>query len=222
MLLKKYNTERPETPIVPRYFSTGMDLLGSMNDGQMYDLFLLDIQMPGINGIELAKSIREKHDDAVIIYITKYTDYAFEAYGVRAAHYLQKPVKESTLFPVLDKVLTTAVSKKKSHYILSSGEGLVSIPFSSIICAELSNRRLRLHLENGQTITSKSLQTSFSKSIAPLLKDERFLHVHQAFVVNIAHVVEQRSNSFVAKHGIVIPISRNRYGDAKKKFLALK
>jgi len=221
-MLEKYNSKCPDTKIVAHCFSNGTDLLESMNAGLSFDLFLLDIRLPDIDGIALAKKIRAKNDKAIIVYVTQYTNYAFDAFRVSAAQYLQKPVREICLFPVLDKVVADLTQIKRSHFMLSTRDGLISIPFSNIVCAELSNRRLHVYLENGETLISKSLQISFSKSIAPLLEDQRFLHIHQAFVVNLAHIIEQRNSSFVTKNDLAIPISRNRYPDAKRKYIAYR
>jgi DNA-binding LytR/AlgR family response regulator len=174
--------------------------------------------MPDLNGIELAGKIRNQTDSAVIIFITQYENFAFEAFKVSAAQYIQKPIKEKIFFPILDQVIPSL--KKDRYYLLSTPHSIVNILFSSIICVEFVNRKLKFYLENGTILESKSLQTSFSKAMAPLLADSRFFRVHQAFVVNISHVTELKIDSFVAKSDIIIPIPRTKYVEAKRKYLS--
>ena len=67
------------------------------------DILLLDVEMPGLNGVELAKRIRQKNKALQIVFITGYTDYIAEGYDVSALHYLVKPVSREKLFTVLDR-----------------------------------------------------------------------------------------------------------------------
>ncbi|MCL2579427.1 MAG: LytTR family DNA-binding domain-containing protein [Oscillospiraceae bacterium] len=221
-LLEKYKAKHTELKIMPESFSSSQSLLKKLKSGAHFDLFLLDIQMPGISGMDLAKKIRKQSEEAAIIFLTQYIDYAYEAFQISAAQYLQKPIKERIFFPVLNKVIPTLLKDKDRHYMLSTGEGLMNIPYSRIVCAELTNRRISMHLDDGTVHVSKSLQISFSRAVASLLEDSRFVHVHQAFVVNIAHVTEQKNHFFITKGGLAVPISRNRYVDAKKRYLSYK
>ena len=220
MMLGAYQANRPAIDIRPNCFSSGAELLESMKVANSFDLFLLDILMPGINGIELAKEIRKQNDDAVIIFLSQSKDYTFEAFKVSAAQYILKPVKERTLFPILDKIVPLLKQERERYFMLSMSEKTVRLPFSSIVCVEFANRKLYAYLENGSVLVSKCLRTSFSNTISPLLQDSRFLHVHQSFAVNIEHVMELRSNSFITKNDIEVPIPRNKLAAAKERYFS--
>ena len=68
-----------------------------------YDILLLDIEMGKMDGVTMAKKLRQDNDTIQIIFITGYSDYISEGYEVAALHYLMKPVKEEKLFSVLDR-----------------------------------------------------------------------------------------------------------------------
>ena len=74
-------------------------------NGSEQDILLLDIEMPGMSGIELAKRIREHNETAPIVFITGYSDYIAEGYDVSALHYLLKPIDKAKLYSVLDKAI---------------------------------------------------------------------------------------------------------------------
>jgi len=220
MMLDSYQANRPAIEIRPIGFSSGIDLLKNMKTDDPFDLFLLDILMPGINGIELAKEIRRQNDDATIIFLTQSKDYSFDAFEISAAQYILKPVKERTFFPILDKIIPLLKQEKERYFMFSMSRRAIRVPFSSITCVEFASRKLNVYLENGTMLTSKCLRTSFSNAIAFLLQDNRFFHVHQSFVINIEHVVELKSNSLIVKNDIEIPIPRNKLSIVKEKYFS--
>jgi len=219
-LLEKYLRERPGIEMQFSSFSSGAELLKSMAAGKVYNLLLLDIIMPDINGIELAKTIRKYNENAVMIFLTASKDHALEAYAVSAAHYILKPIKMNSLFPVLDNVIPALSQEKESYFLLSAPDSDIKVPFSSIICVELNHRRLKLYLENGKALFSKYIRTTFSDTVAPLLTDERFIRPHKSFIVNIEKTVELTKSEFVMKNDIIAPVSRLNYSDMKNAYLS--
>jgi len=217
-LLERYLKERPGVEMQYSCFSSGGDLLSSMADGKIYNLLLLDIIMPEINGIELAKKVREYNENSTMIYLTVSKDHALDAYGVSAVQYILKPVKVSTPFPVLDNVLPTLFQEKERYFLLSAAESDIKIPFSSIICVELNHRRLKIYLENGKTLFSKYIRTTFTDTIAPLLQDGRFIRPHKSFVINIDKAEELTKNEFIMRNDIKVPVSRLNYADMKNAY----
>jgi len=219
-LLKKYLNERPGFEMQYTCFSSGEELLNSMAAGKVYDLLLLDIIMPDLDGIELARKIREYNENAAMIFLTVSKDHALEAYGVSALQYILKPIKMRTLFPVLDSVMPTLSQEKERYFLLSTPESDVKIPYSSIVCVELNHRRLKIYLENGKTLFSKYIRTTFTDTIAPLLQDNRFICPHKSFVINIDKTLELTKNEFVMKNDIIAPVSRLHHADMRSAYLS--
>jgi len=219
-LLDKYLKERPGVEMQCDCFSSGVELLKSFAAGNIYNLLLLDIIMPELDGIALAKEIREYNKDAALIFLTVSKDHALEAYGVSAVQYILKPIKMHTLFPVLDTVIPTLTQEKERYFLLSTPESDIKIPFSSIICVELNHRRLKIYLENGKTVFSKYIRTTFTDTIAPLLQDNRFICPHKSFVINVTKAEELNKNEFVMKNDIIAPVSRLNYADMRNAYLS--
>ena len=217
-LLEKYKRERLGTEIKTSFFSSGEELLKSIESGNVFNLLLLDIFMPGINGIELAEEIRKHNKKAVVIFLTVSENHAFDAFGVSANQYILKPIEERSLFPILDKAIEKLNYKEENYFFLSTSDGEIKIAISAIICIEFNCRRPRFHLENGIVLTGKCVRVSMTETLAPILDDKRFFIVHKSFVINIEQVEKLNKDSLYMKGNLVVPVSRNKYAEIKKVY----
>ncbi|MCL2254835.1 MAG: LytTR family DNA-binding domain-containing protein [Lachnospiraceae bacterium] len=218
-LLKDYQNERPGMEMEISSFFSCEDLLENLKAGNVYELLLLDIIMPGLDGVGLAKEIRKKDHESTFIFITSSKDYAIEAFNVYAAHYIVKPLKKNNFFNELDRIISLPRNKTEEYFMLSLQDRTVKIPFSSIVCVELSGRRLLVRLENGEELYGKYIRKSFEQTVEPLLKDPRFFHAHKSYMLNLDYAEELKSDSFIMKNGIRVFISRKKYAEAKGRYL---
>ena len=104
-------------------------------ENQNYDILLLDIEMEKMNGVELAKKVREENNRVQIVFITGYPDFMSEGFEVAALHYLMKPVKKEKLFSVLDRAVENLGHKEES-LVLETENGVLRVNFSDIMLAE--------------------------------------------------------------------------------------
>jgi len=218
-LLNAYNEQYPELDIRVGFFVDGKELLGCVAEGQVFDLFLLDIMMPGQDGIEIARELREKKEEAPLVFLTSSADYALAAFSVKAMQYLMKPVQKETLFPVLDEILEQWRKEKDDFFLVETSKRKVKLRYSSIICVESFYRTLMFYLIGGEKLTSKTIRVPIDIAVAPLLEDNRFLHAHKSYIVNMAHVEELTGSSFIMKNGMEVSIPRYKYVDAKTRYL---
>ena len=120
---------------VKKHFVEELEIFASSNgrkasqicDEVKPDIALLDIEMPGMNGIELAKYIKEKYADCIIIFITAYDrfDYAIEAIHIKAFDYLLKPWKEERLFELINTAIENVRSMQKTDSIVHSQKDVI-------------------------------------------------------------------------------------------------
>ena len=89
-LLEEYESERNEHFATERFINPS-DFLDKLESGAVYDIYLLDIYMPGITGMSIATELRSRGVKSPIIFLTSSTDHALQAFGVDATHYLLKP-----------------------------------------------------------------------------------------------------------------------------------
>lgn len=106
-------------------FPNGFDLIATLEKGKRFDLYCLDIIMPGFMGIEVAKEIRHIDKTAPIIFFTSSPEFALESYSVKAINYVLKPVTQEKLFITLDEVLEQMEAvKDEDMVIVKSTEGI--------------------------------------------------------------------------------------------------
>ena len=123
-----------------------------------FDIYLLDVIMPGQNGIELGLSIREFDQGGRIIYLTASSDFAVDSYRAKASDYLLKPLDKSRLFQSLDNIIKSLELEPHACVMIKTREGLRRLPLHSIVYGELVGRCIQYHLSNGSVITGMSLR----------------------------------------------------------------
>jgi len=218
-LLNQYQNERPGLKMQVFPFTSSEQLADGLNAGQRFDLYLLDIIMPKLDGIALAQQIRALDGDSTVVFLTQSTDYALDAFRVSAAQYILKPVTKEALFPILDRVIAGRKQEEEHFYTLSAPGRTVNLLYSSIVVVEYIGRVLRFHLTTGDYVESKTIRTAFNLAVAEILLDKRFLAVHQSFVVNMNHVRELHNRCIYMNNNIEIPIPRPKYVMVKNAYL---
>lgn len=112
-MLKQY-LEDKAIPAQTDLFRVPMELLDAIEDGIHYDIFLLDIYMPGISGMSIATELRSRDIQSPIIFLTSSTDHALEAFGVNATHYLLKPYTKESFHAAMDKAMQRITSHRQT------------------------------------------------------------------------------------------------------------
>jgi len=187
-------------------FQNASELLDSMNS-RGYDLLLLDMLMPGINGIQAAREIRERNSLVQIVFLTSSPEYAVESYSVRAYYYLLKPATEEKLFPILDRLLDD-IKKPEDALCIKTQSSVFSLPYGKIEFIEVFAKKLYFHLTDGETRMVTGKLADFEHA---LLKKPGFVKVHRSYIVNLQWVQELRQKELVTSMGRHVPVSRTSY-----------
>lgn len=177
-----------------------------------YDLALLDIQMPGQNGMSLAEELRIRQDDIGIVFITGIVDHISEGYDVGAIHYLIKPVEEAKLFSVLDKAFARIHAQEKKLVFKGNGE-VVAVPESQVEYIEARSHDTVLACRYGDF----QLPVSFGEAAAKL--SGCFVKCHRSYVVNLRAIQRIAKYEITLDSGRVIPVSRRMYSDVNRAFI---
>lgn len=174
------------------------------------DLLLLDIEMNGINGMELARKLRSKGDILPIIFITGYSEYMSEGYDVEALHYLLKPVERDKLFAALDRY--AARQKHSTQIILNAAEGAFRTSAESIAFIEAFGRKTAVHMSD-KTVLDCNM------SISEFENFSGFIHCHRSYIVNLEQVRTIEKTAVTLETGESVPLSRRLYSEVNKSFI---
>lgn len=193
-------------------FSSGESFHFHWLEDSSYDILLLDIQMNKLNGIELAKLIREKDNYIQIIFITAISDYMQEGYDVDAINYLIKPIDEEKLKKCLNKATNKRNTNLKSILIESNGV-IERINEDSIMYIEIRNHQLYIY--NREQIIN--IRKTLGEMEEILSKDE-FIKPHRSYLVSLKYIKRINTKEIILKNNSVIPISRGNYKEVYRKF----
>ena len=184
---------------------------------ERFTLYLLDVMMPGIDGIAAAREIRSFDETAEIVFLTASPGFAYESYGVRALDYLLKPVRAEKLFSVLDK-LSLREQKPREGLTLKSGAMLIRIPFSQLAFVEVRGKHLYFNLTDGSV---REVFGALSDYEPLLLSREEFMHTHRSYIVNMLQVAELSPGGATTFSGRNLPVSRLLYPQLQKDYMKL-
>lgn len=195
-----------------------LTLLGSFNSAAtaskfMHDsninLVFLDIQMPGINGIEFAKTIPEK---TFVIFTTAFSEFATESYEVDAIDYLIKPVKLERFQKAIDKALAYSLLLQKgkltnnieqvtdNYFFIKADRKIIKVYFKDILFIEGLKDYVVMHTENQKVITAMNIKT-----IHEQLPKRMFVRVSKSYIINADRIDSVDNNTvYIEKNEIPI------------------
>ncbi|MBD5141137.1 MAG: response regulator transcription factor [Ruminococcus sp.] len=198
-------------------FSTGSELLEYEDGEQCSDIYILDIIMPDMNGIQLGKAIRRKNPEAFIIFLTTSKDYALESYSVKAFSYLIKPaVREDVEAELAD--CFSRINKPPERFVLKCSTGAVSVNAEDIVYIEYYNHRMIYRLAGGKTLESVYFRETFDGMIGDFIKNGSFIKSSASYLVNMKHIKTVNNVGFIMSDGTLLTVTR-RYAEARKKYI---
>ena len=173
--------------IHPAAFRCAQDLIDNVESRGGYDLYLLDIIMPGIDGIGCGRRLRDLGSAGEIVYLTTSGDYAVDSYDVRAYHCLVKPVASERLWTVLDGAIERLSHRPDSAIVVATPTGSRRLMLSQVLYAERAGSRVRYRLTDA-TVESLTIRVPFHEAACELLHDARFCAAGASFAVNLERV----------------------------------
>lgn len=204
--------------VVPEHtldaFSDGRKLLDTISGGTDYDLLFLDILMPQITGMELAREVGGLAPDMPVVFLTDSEAYAVEAFSVKALHYVLKPMTEQALKECLNRLKERQSARRRIHIISSSG--VQQILFADEIQYAQSNAHYYdLHLKDGTVIKVRMTQSEIRETLG-----DSFLPVSRGLVVNVEFIRQLGPKSCVLKDGREILLSRANMDEIHSAYAA--
>lgn len=188
---------------------------------QSYDLAFLDIDFGNRRGagIDLARQIRQKRNETIIIFVTSYVEYAPEGYELRAFRYLLKTDVDTKLELYFSQAVEHFTTKREVVSIQNNGE-IINLAVDDILYLESEKHTVHIHMLCGnfdQYSCYSSLQ-SFEEKLQPL----GFLRIQKSYLVNMRHIKKLQCNEVVIENGLKLPVSEKNYKEIKRAYLLWK
>ena len=218
-LVRDYLQERPATAARIFVCASGAELLNLVDERGAFDIYILDVIMPELSGIQTGLALRERCGDGAIIYLTASTDYAMDSYLARAFYYLLKPVEKTRFFAILDEAAERAAKREADCIAVSCREETRRVPLDDILYVELVGRSARYYLKHGGNLESTALRTPFRKAMEPLLRDGRFALCGVSFAVNLHHITAVEKTELHFTNGARVPLPRSEQVTLKRAWM---
>lgn len=181
------------------------------NDKANYDILFLDIDMPHISGLEVAKKLREKESDIILFFISAHEQYVFESIEYNPFRYIRKSRIDKELFLGLKAAYNRLEEMKDYYIVVKTEDSEVKIKHSEIMYFETTARKVGIHLHDCEILTVRKTIKELNKE----LNDEHFIKIHSGCVVNAKYIARYSSYSVTLDNGEELIVSRTRIKDVK-------
>lgn len=199
-------------------FTNGFELMAALEKGKRFDIFLLDILMPGFMGIDVAKEIRLFDQAAPIIFFTSSPEFALQSYAVRAVNYVLKPISKESFYITFDELLNQmTLEQQEDILVVKSTEGIQKIRLSTLVFVEVSGRHVYYHLLSGKIVECLE---SFTAVCEKLMRYRYFLKTHRAYLVNMQYIDTIDTKQITLQTSAVVPIAQGKTKEMRQQYLA--
>lgn len=211
-ILKAWAQDR-QVGVQAQRFTSAENFLFHYSDDKSWDILLLDIEMGAMDGVSLAKKLRQENDSVQIVFITGFADYISEGYEVSALHYLMKPVKQDKLFGVLDRAVA-ATQKTERVILLPVGGEMLRLPVSQVQYVEAFSHTVAI------VTGSDTIQVKIPISEIEKILSDNFIRCHRSYLVGLKHISRLSKTEVILDNGKTLPLSRSAAAPVYKAFIS--
>lgn len=199
-------------------FQSGEALLKAM-DGTRFEMILLDIDMPGMDGITVGKKIRERKENTQIVYVSEWEGRVFEALMIQPLGFVRKSNFLTDLAAVVELYVNSSVKNlNNEHLELTTRDSLLTVDTKHVRYFEGSRNYQLLYLEdNPKPIEIKMTMSKLEEVTA----SRGFIRIHKGYLVNYRFIQRIFYEKLVLRDGTELPVGRSKVGEIKAKFLSL-
>lgn len=211
--LSRYEQEKG-TKFKVSCVDNGMDFIDEYDPD--YDIVLMDIEMPYLDGMSAAKKMREIDQSVCLIFVTNMAQYAIDGYEVDAMDFLVKPITFQHFALKLEKALWNCSVRKERYYGVQTQNGVIKVPLTQIYYVESEKHYLKFHTWSGIYRSRGSI-----KELAAEFPGETFVRCHASYLVNLDYVTRVAQDNVQVKD-VKLPVSRackKEFTDAFTRYL---
>lgn len=196
----------------------GNTLLEAAESRRSCDIYILDVELPGLDGLELAGRLRERDSDARIVILSNYEKYALPAYKVRPYDYIMKTRYETELPNALEGIWRERQRKAREDiYLLENDDMKKILPLDRILYLEKEKKKkyTMIHCLGGENYSEKlPLEKAYEK-----LQKESFLYINRGHIINMEHITCLEKEEITLADSVRLPVSKYRMATVKDELV---
>lgn len=197
--------------IIFKSYTSAFELL---NNIEQFNLLFLDVEMPEMNGFDVAKEIRQRDVDCEIVFLTSSKELGYKGYEVRAKNYLIKPIKYNSLLDIISSEIEDTNKKKTDMVIFTiDGSKLKSVNISDIVFVEAKGRKCLVKCAQGEFDINERL-----KDVKEKLEKYTVLSPHRSYLINCWKINDYNISEVIMNDGCIIPMSRLKYKSFREDY----
>lgn len=192
-------------------FSNSQLFYYELTDKKHYDICFMDIEMSGINGIQLAEKLREYDKNTYLVFVTSYFEFAAHGYSLKAFDFIQKSLLDEKLSLVLNGIVLEIKRTENRFYCIETDMRLQRIAYKEIIYLYKSKKNTVIVSMEDEIQVRKPLQTVFQE-----LNSEEFIWVERGYIINLEHIMGMNGRDIRLRNGAVIRAGKARTRSIKE------
>lgn len=204
--------EDEEEVLTLKTFSRAENVSFELQENKTYDIYLLDIEMPEITGMELARTIYKYDEESIIIFITSHPEFAIEGYEVNAYRYILKSQVKEKLPKVLQDVGREINENQNSCYYIQTNSRYERVYYKDILYLRKDEKNTVFVTKDGEKQVRKSMKQVYEEMSRP-----EFVYIDRGVVVNIIHITEVKKTVLVLADEITLRISKPHLKEVKEQ-----
>lgn len=198
-------------------YSDSVYLSSVIDAGDSYDVFFLDVEMPKVDGFQLADKIRNKLPAAIIVFLTSHSELASDGYKFRALRYVFKLVLSQKLPEALEAVQKEFSALESGYLVVPHYTDALRIPYNEILYVQHILRSSQIYtLRQGVIKDNRGLKTIYS-----VIGDKRFIYIDRSTFVSIDFIRELKGNEIILRTGESLAISRPMLANVKETIVRM-
>lgn len=199
-----------------RIFFDGKSFMQSVESGEVYDLIYLDVEMPLMKGLDVAKKLREMEISSLIIYISNYETYCESMIETEPFRFLRKPINDVDLFRKYFMSAYKKLENRNEYYTYSYKKIHHKININDIMYFESNNRKICIHTNgNQENNTFYGQLDKVEKELES--KSCTFIRIHQSYLVNSTYINTVQHDAVILENKDELPISEKRQREIQRK-----
>ena len=208
-MLNEYSSVR-NVPLEISAFDNGNAVLDS---NENYNIAILDVEMPDMNGIALGEELRKRNKQIVLIYLTAHSQYLDSALNLNAARFFEKPIDKDRFFSGIDNALER-IDNTTINFFIRDDKTQVRVTAESIIYIEISHRKTKVVTEDKTYFTTHTLDYFKDRLVSSI-----FAQPHKSYIINFNFITAYERMEIVLDGQYKIPVSRSKQTEFHKSFV---